>query len=88
MSNSSVEGMTSSTSRQTSRVGSDPTHRLPWPSLIVLGAATWVMVTTEMLPTAVLAPMSLGLGVSEARTAQLVSVWAAVVVIASFLSSG
>jgi predicted MFS family arabinose efflux permease len=42
------------------------------------------MVTTEMLPTAVLTPMSLGLGVTEARTAQLVSLWAAVVVIASF----
>jgi len=42
------------------------------------------MVTSEMLPTAVLAPMSLGLGVTEARTARLVSVWAAVVVVASF----
>lgn len=84
MSNSSVNNMTSTTSRKTSRIGGTPSDRLPWPSLIVLGAATWMMVTTEMLPTAVLTPMSLGLGVSEARTAQLVSVWAAVVVIASF----
>ena len=43
---------------------------------------TLVMVTTEMLPTAVPAPMSDGLGVDETRTAQLVSLWAAVVVIA------
>ncbi len=58
--------------------------RLPWPSLLVLGAATFVMVSAEMLPTAVLAPMSAGLGVPESSTAQLVSVWAAVVVLASF----
>lgn len=59
-------------------------ERLPWPSLLVLGAATLVMVTAEMLPTAVLTPMSLGLGVPESTTAQLVSLWAATVVVASF----
>jgi predicted MFS family arabinose efflux permease len=75
--------MTSTTDRLTIPVGS-AADRLPWPSLLVLGAATLLMVTTEMLPTAVLTPMSLGLGVTEARTAQLVSLWAAVVVIASF----
>lgn len=58
--------------------------RLPWPSLLVLGTATFVMVTTEMLPTAVLGPMSAGLGVAESTTAQLVSLWAATVVVASF----
>jgi DHA1 family inner membrane transport protein len=58
--------------------------RMPWPSLLVLGAATFVMVTAEMLPTAVLRPMSEGLGAAEARVAQLVSLWAAVVVLASF----
>ncbi|SKC78776.1 MFS transporter [Krasilnikoviella flava] len=57
---------------------------LPWPSLAVLGAATFTMVTAEMLPTAVLPQMSSGLGVTEARTGMLVSVWAAVVVVASF----
>lgn len=57
---------------------------MPWPSLIVLGAATLVMVTSEMLPTAVLGPMSAGLGVPEPSVAQLVSIWAAVVVVASF----
>ncbi len=57
---------------------------LPWPSLLVLGAATFVTVTAEMLPTAVLPQMSAGLGVAESRTGLLVSVWAAVVVVASF----
>ncbi len=57
---------------------------LPWRSLLVLGAATFVMVAAEMLPTAVLGPMSAGLGVSEASTGVLVSVWAATVVVASF----
>ena len=37
-----------------------PTSRLPWPSLLVLGAATFVMVTAEMVPTAVLPEMSAG----------------------------
>ncbi|WP_261376351.1 MFS transporter [Isoptericola variabilis] len=57
---------------------------LPWPSLLVLGAATFVTVTAEMLPTAVLPQMSAGLGVPESRTGLLVSAWAAVVVVASF----
>lgn len=61
-----------------------PTERLPWPALLVLGTATLVMVTGEMLPTAVLAPMSEDLGVSESATGLLVSLWAAVVVVASF----
>ena len=61
-----------------------PTSRLPWPSLLVLGGATFVMVTAEMVPTAVLPEMSAGLGVSEAQTGLLVSLWAAVVVIGSF----
>ncbi|WGX94376.1 MFS transporter [Nocardioides sp. L-11A] len=60
-----------------------PTDRLPWPVLTVLGAATLVMVTGEMLPTAVLGPMSRGLAVSESAAGLLVSIWAAVVVVAS-----
>ncbi|GAA3542570.1 MFS transporter [Nocardioides daeguensis] len=60
--------------------GGDP---LPWPVLLTLGAATLVMVTGEMLPTAVLDPMSRGLAVSESAAGLLVSVWAAVVVVAS-----
>ena len=75
--------MTSTDSRSAGRQDGSTDERLPWPTLSVFGAATLVMVTTEMLPTAVLAPMSLGLDVSEARTAQLVSGWAAAVVLAS-----
>jgi len=65
------------------RTGRPATSALPWPALIVLGAATFVMVTAEMLPTAVLPQMSAGLGVSEAQTGLLVSIWAGVVVVGS-----
>lgn len=41
---------------------------LPWPALLTLGGATLVMVTAEMLPTALLLPMSAGLGVCCRRT--------------------
>ena len=58
--------------------------RLPWPSLVVLGGATFVMVTGEMLPTAVLPQMSADLGVTQARTGLLVSLWALTVVVATF----
>ncbi|WP_308797316.1 MFS transporter [Agromyces silvae] len=63
--------------------GSPARHPLPWASLLVLGAASFVMVTAEMLPTAVLPEMSAGLGVTEAQTGLLVSLWAGVVVVAS-----
>lgn len=56
---------------------------LPWVALLTLGAATTVMVTAEMLPTAVLEPMSVGLGVGESRIGHLVGLWALTVVIAS-----
>lgn len=61
-----------------------PDGALPWPSLLVLGAGTLLMVTAEMLPTAVLQQMSTGLGVAESSTGLLVSAWAAVVVVLSF----
>jgi predicted MFS family arabinose efflux permease len=64
--------------------GARPADVLPWPSLLVLGAGTLLMVTAEMLPTAVLEQMSIGLGVAESSTGLLVSVWAAVVVVLSF----
>ncbi|MDM7855078.1 MFS transporter [Cellulomonas alba] len=57
---------------------------LPWPSLLVLGGATFAMVSAEMLPTAVLTPMSTDLGVSTARGGALVAVWAATVVVTTF----
>ena len=64
--------------------GERPADALPWPSLLVLGAGTLLVVTAEMLPTAVLEQMSTGLGVAESSTGLLVSVWAAVVVVLSF----
>jgi predicted MFS family arabinose efflux permease len=66
------------------RPSSPSTDVLPWPSLLVLGGGTLLMVTAEMLPTAVLEQMSTGLGVAESSTGLLVSVWAAVVVVLSF----
>ncbi len=50
----------------------------------MLGGATFVMVTGEMLPTAVLPQMSADLDVTQARTGLLVSFWAATVVLATF----
>lgn len=68
----------------TNATAPDATTRMPWPSLLVLGGATFTMVTAEMTPTAVLPQMSAGLGVSEPQIGMLVSIWAAVVVVASF----
>lgn len=79
---STVEGMTTTSPPTATRPLADAA--LPWPALLVLGGATLVMVTGEMLPTAVLAPMSAGLGVSDSAAGLLVSIWAAVVVVASF----
>lgn len=79
--------MSDTTSLQRSlaaRGGDRATDRFPWFPLLVLGGATFTMVTAEMLPAAVLPQMSAGLGVSEPRIGLLVSVWAAVVVIGSF----
>ncbi len=72
-------GLTSDIDRSTAE-----SDQLPWRALLTLGAATMVMVSGEMLPTAVLTTMGAGLGVSEARTGLLVSLWALVVVVASF----
>src|SRR5690606_18754961 len=62
VSDSSVERMTTQTSPVRTGTG------LPWPALLTLGGATLVMVTAEMLPTALLLPMSAGLGVCCRRT--------------------
>src|SRR4051812_45157040 len=75
MSKSSVQNMALT---QTSRTSTG----LPWPSLVVLGGTTFVMVTGEMLPTAVLPQMSADLGVTQARTGLLVPLWALTVVVA------
>lgn len=65
-----------------------PAPRLPWPSLLVLAFATLVMVTGEMLPTAVLPQMGTSLGVGEDRIGLLVALWAGTVVVASPLLVG
>lgn len=56
----------------------------PWLALVILGAATFTLVTAEMLPAALLPQMSAGLAVSESQIGMLVSLWAAAVVIGSF----
>ncbi len=65
------------------RSPSAPPAALPWPSLLVLAGSTFVLVTGEMLPTAVLPAMSADLGVPPGRTGLLVSAWALTVVLAS-----
>lgn len=58
--------------------------RLPWPALITMAVAVFVMVSGEMMPTAVLPQLAAGLGVSLPRAGLLVSAWALTVVVASF----
>ncbi|GAA4287514.1 MFS transporter [Georgenia daeguensis] len=58
--------------------------RTPWAALLTLAGATFVVVTGEMLPTAVLPHLAADLDVPVARAGLLVSVWAATVVLASF----
>lgn len=62
----------------------DSTDRLPWPALITMAAAVFVVVSGEMMPTAVLPQLAAGLDVSLARAGLLVSAWALTVVVASF----
>jgi MFS transporter, DHA1 family, inner membrane transport protein len=60
-----------------------PAIRRPVPALAALTAATFLYVTTEMLPVGLLAPIGADLGVSEARVGLLVTAYALVVVVAS-----
>lgn len=60
------------------------TERLPWPVLITMAIAVFVVVSGEMMPTAVLPQLATGLDVSLARAGLLVSAWALTVVVASF----
>ena len=92
MSNSSVGQMTEQLPR---RSGDHDTQRsavagrtapdcLPWPALITMTVAVFVVVSGEMMPTAVLPQLATGLDVSLARAGLLVSAWALTVVVASF----
>lgn len=55
----------------------------PWTGLIALAAATFLSVTSEMIPTGLLPDMSASLGVSEAQIGLLVTVFAFTVVVTS-----
>lgn len=57
---------------------------LPWPALLTMSAVVFLVVSGEMMPTAVLPELAADLGVSPARAGLLVSAWAATVVVASF----
>ena len=59
-------------------------ERLPWPALLTMAVAVFVVVSGEMMPTAVLPQLAAGLDVSLARAGLLVSAWALTVVVASF----
>ncbi|MFC7405878.1 MFS transporter [Georgenia alba] len=57
---------------------------LPWPALLTLGLAVFVVVSGEMMPTAVLPTLAADLDVPVAQAGLLVSAWALTVVVASF----
>jgi DHA1 family inner membrane transport protein len=62
---------------------SSVTPAFPWFGLIVLGAAVFMSVTNEMLPTGLLQPISRELGVTEPQVGLLLTVFAGTVVISS-----
>ncbi|MGH1549319.1 MFS transporter [Leifsonia poae] len=57
--------------------------KFPWTGLIALATATFLSVTSEMIPTGLLPDMSASLGVSEAQIGLLVTVFAFTVVLTS-----
>lgn len=57
--------------------------KFPWTGLIALASATFLSVTSEMIPTGLLPDMSASLGVSEAQIGLLVTVFAFTVVVTS-----
>ncbi|GAA4432166.1 MFS transporter [Georgenia halophila] len=64
--------------------GSHAPAALPWSGLLTLTLAVFVVVSGEMMPTAVLPVLAADLDVSVAQAGLLVSAWAATVVVASF----
>ncbi len=60
------------------------TDTLPWPALLTMALTVFVVVSGEMMPTAVLPELAADLEVSLAAAGLLVSAWAATVVVASF----
>lgn len=67
----------------TEKSSSRTSPAFPWVGLIVLAAAVFLSVTSEMLPTGLLPDMSSSLGVSEAQIGLLVTVFAFTVVVTS-----
>lgn len=61
-----------------------PTGRLPWAPLGMMAVTVFIVVSGEMMPTAVLPALAADLEVSLAQAGLLVSAWAATVVVASF----
>lgn len=70
--------------RASAVAGRTAPDRLPWPALITMTVAVFVVVSGEMMPTAVLPQLAAGLDVSLSRAGLLVSAWALTVVVASF----
>ncbi|WP_456510264.1 MFS transporter [Arthrobacter sp. TE12231] len=61
--------------------GSSPAPRLPWGGLLILAAAGFTAVTTELLPSGLLPQISRDLGVEESAVGSLTAAYAAVIVI-------
>jgi DHA1 family inner membrane transport protein len=59
-------------------------ERLPWAALVTMAVTVFIVVSGEMMPTAVLPALATDLDVSLAWAGLLVSAWAATVVVASF----
>ncbi|QDB78048.1 MFS transporter [Georgenia wutianyii] len=59
-------------------------NRLPWPALTAMALTVLVVVSGEMMPTAVLPALAADLDVTLASAGLLVSAWAATVVVATF----
>lgn len=57
---------------------------MPWPALIAMALTTFLVVSGEMMPTAVLPMLAADLEVTTAQAGLLVSAWAGTVVLASF----
>lgn len=70
-------------SESPSDMASSDTARLPVGALVVMGAAVFTAIATEVLPVGLLPLMSQGLGVTQARIGLLVSTYAVAVALAS-----
>lgn len=57
---------------------------MPWAALLTMALTTFIVVSGEMMPAAVLPALAADLRVSLSSAGLLVSAWAAVVVVATF----